>query len=106
MSGRQPQGDTGRSRLTQDQKNQIRYWISLGCDLAACYSQEKNRYKERWGEEKTRYIEILEAEGTKLHAGERHPGTVAMAASMFFRYTGSLDRERSNNPYKRGLVYH
>jgi len=39
-----------RSGLTEEQKQQVRFWIhTIGCDLAACYSQEKNKYKERWG---------------------------------------------------------
>jgi Bifunctional DNA primase/polymerase, N-terminal len=37
--------------LSDEQKQQIRFWIyTIGCDLAACYSQEKNKYKERWGD--------------------------------------------------------
>jgi hypothetical protein len=41
--------ETSAKRLTEEQKQQVRFWIhTIGCDLAACYSQEKNRYKEYW----------------------------------------------------------
>src|ERR1041384_5257435 len=39
------------SKLTDKQKDQVRYWIhNIKCDIAACYSKEKNRYKEKWGD--------------------------------------------------------
>jgi hypothetical protein len=38
------------SKLTNEQKDEVRYWINkIGCDLVACYSQQKCQYKEKWG---------------------------------------------------------
>jgi putative DNA primase/helicase len=36
------------SRLTDEQKNQVKYWIGLGCDLVACNTRTKKGYKEKW----------------------------------------------------------
>jgi hypothetical protein len=37
------------SRLSEEQKQQVRFWFhTIGCDLVACYSQIKNKFKENW----------------------------------------------------------
>jgi hypothetical protein len=39
------------SRLTNEQKDEVRYWINkVHCDIVACYSQQKSKYKENWSD--------------------------------------------------------
>ena len=41
---------TTASPLTKEQMLQVRYWIhTIGCDLVACYSDTKSKFKEYWG---------------------------------------------------------
>jgi hypothetical protein len=53
-----------KSRLTEEQKQQVRFWIhTIGCDLVACYSQIKNKFKEKWSNNTFKIYEALLKQG-------------------------------------------
>ena len=68
-----------KSRLTEEQKQQVRFWIrTMGCDLAACYSQEKNIYKERWGDNIINEIDY----DTRLEQGWYNDGVAVICGQL------------------------
>ena len=68
-----------KSRLTEEQKQQVRFWIrTMGCNLAACYSQEKNIYKERWGDNIINEIDY----DTRLEQGWYNDGVAVICGQL------------------------
>jgi hypothetical protein len=67
------------SRLTDVQKDRVAYWINtVCCDLVACDSQEKNKYKEKWGDNVTKEINYF----TRLEQGLYDDGVAIICGEL------------------------
>jgi hypothetical protein len=70
----------------------------------ALTNEEKSYFEGQ--DEIGKYIDYLESEDTILRAGERHDGTIRMAASMFFRYNNGWDKLSDSERYDKLVEWH
>ena len=81
------------SRLTNEQKEQVRYWIhTMGCDLVGCYSDSKDKFKESWGNNVNQNIDY----DARLENGHYDDGIAIICGKLRHgrykgRYISTLD---------------
>ena len=67
------------SRLTKEQKEQVRYWIhTIGCDIVACYSDAKDKFKEYWSNNLTNDIDY----DARLEGGHYDDGVAIICGKL------------------------
>ena len=97
-SGEEYRAFDGESISILDSIDQLRIESIIDIFIKTHTDDQRSYFDE---DAKQKYIEYLNAEGTILRAGERHPGTIANGTSMFFKHKGEwrilpIDKDLKN----------